>query len=273
MATVLLLLHWLSSSTAHAAPFLLHQHSVHAQVRSMLPDGIHEVAPVGASSGGPLLSFLLCSGQTISNRPNRTAGPPWLWGAPTLTLQRLSSNTQLFACRPRPKKEKARRNYRIAKQQKQIREERLIRRRQQLEIFKARQRLLMASEGREEFKTNEDNSQTGNQSKSLFSLDGPLFAAEQTTANNNSNAAQGIDSTAAARINYRLVGGTWRRARGQGKYVRMSGAQLAAAIFEGLPEEEVTAAVARAKRQDEGFMDLEAYDESGTEHTTLEGLN
>ena len=187
------------------------------------------------------------------------------------TLKGLSSNTGIYACRPRPKKEKAQRNYHIAKQQKQIREERLIRRRQQVEIFKARQRLLLASERSDESKSNEGKSQKWSKNAGLFSLDGPLFAPEQATT--NSNASAGLQSPLAARINYRLVGGTWRRARGQGKYVRLSGAQLAAAVFEGLPKEEVAAAVAKAKRQDEGFMDLEAYDESGTQHTTLEGLN
>ncbi|CDI86770.1 hypothetical protein, conserved [Eimeria praecox] len=216
MAAMLLLLHWLISSTAYAVPLLMPAQQLRTPIRPLPPQGTREAVPLVAS-GGFLLSFLLCSCPDVSNRASEAPWPPNLErssGGPH-THQWLDTSTRLFACRPRPKKEKAQRNYRIAKQQKRIREERLIRRRQQQDIFKAHQRLLLACKRR----------------------------------------------------------GTWRRARGQGKYVRLSGAQLAAAVFEGLPEEEVAAAVAKAKRQDEGFMDLEAYDESGTEHTTLEGLN
>lgn len=272
MAAMLLLLHWLISSTAYAVPLLMPAQQLRTPIRPLPPQGTREAVPLVAS-GGFLLSFLLCSCPDVSNRASEAPWPPNLErssGGPH-THQWLDTSTRLFACRPRPKKEKAQRNYRIAKQQKRIREERLIRRRQQQDIFKAHQRLLLACKRSEESNSSEDKCQKRPLTGDLFSLDGPLLAGEQATT--QGNASPGLQPPLTARINYRLVGGTWRRARGQGKYVRLSGAQLAAAVFEGLPEEEVAAAVAKAKRQDEGFMDLEAYDESGTEHTTLEGLN
>ncbi|CDJ27324.1 uncharacterized protein EMH_0030770 [Eimeria mitis] len=276
MAAVLLLLHWLTSSMAcAAAPLLL---SVQPPIRSLPPPaGITAITHFAEYSGGAALSFLLYSSPTASSRAT-PCPPSSLYRAPSARLERHCSNTQLFACRPRPKKEKARRNYRIAMQQKQKREERQLRRRQQLEIFKAHQRLLLASEGGTDSSSDEEKHQKQRQATaSLFSIDGPLLGggdAVRNNTNNNNSSIKGIPQyPLAARINYRLVGGTWRRAKGQAKYVKLSGAELAAAVFAGLPEEEVAAAVAKAKRQDEGFMDLEAYDESGTQHTTLEGLN
>ncbi|CDJ49333.1 hypothetical protein, conserved [Eimeria brunetti] len=189
--------------------------------------------------------------------------------------------------RPRPKKEKARMNYRIAQQQKRRRAERQQRRRQQQEILRAQQRLLQVSVVRgEEKKEAQDSSEEVQRTPSLFSVDGPLFAPDQAAAAAAAAAKASSSSSVRksllqgsfysplpARINYRLVGGTWRKAKGQTSQIRMTGAQLAAAVFEGLPEEDVATAIARAKRQDEGFMDLEEYDDSDTKHTCLEGIN
>ncbi|KAL8429267.1 hypothetical protein Efla_005544 [Eimeria flavescens] len=176
----------------------------------------------------------------------------------------------LFACRPKPKKEKALRNYRLAKQQQQRREERLAERRQQVEVLRARQQLASSAE-----------------SKASHSSSGPPAAGSSGLAAVSPGAA-GASAAApeaaiglphvwqgqqAARINYHLVGGTWRPAKGAKKYLRLTGPQIAAAVFQGLPEEEVAEALARAKRQDQGHMDLEAYEESETQLPTLEGLD
>ncbi|KAL8450368.1 hypothetical protein Emag_003214 [Eimeria magna] len=191
-----------------------------------------------------------------------------------LRIQHLSSEASspsaLFACRPRPKKEKAQRNYRLAKQQRERREERSAARRQQLEALRAREQLLSPAES----PTNAGSIPAS--STPLGSVQASLFESTASSAASAKEAVGGqlsmLQRHQAARINYRLVGGTWRRAKGRHKYVRLSGAQIAAAVFQGLPEEEVAAAVARAKRQDEGHMDLEAYEDSESQLPTLEGL-
>lgn len=129
--------------------------------------------------------------------------------------------------------------------------------------MKARQQLLSSSD------PNETNTSTNLTSKtSLFGTGGAPIAGEEA-----GGLHPALRGHLAARINYRLVGGTWRRARGTGKFVRLPGVQLAAAIFDGLPEEDVAAAIAKAKKQDAGQMDLEAYDESDAQLTTLEGIS
>ncbi|KAL8445081.1 hypothetical protein Emed_005881 [Eimeria media] len=179
-----------------------------------------------------------------------------------------SSPSALFACRPRPKKEKALRNYRLAKQQRERREERSAARRQQLEAIRAREQLLSPAENPRIAGISPASSSP------LGSVQASLFEATGSSAVSAREGGQlsMLQRHQAARINYRLVGGTWRRAKGRHKYVRLSGAQIAAAVFQGLPEEEVAAAVARAKRQDEGHMDLEAYEDSESQLPTLEGL-
>lgn len=226
-----------SSATA-SAPADAGVYSGHALVEA------HELAPQRA----PLLS---------------TRVPPTV-SPSSFFFQECTGGTALFACRRRPKKEKALRNYRLAKQQQHAREERAAQRRQQIEIMRARQLLPSSSE------INGTNTGTNSTTKtSLFGTGGASTPVEEAGAGLH----PALRGHLAARINYRLVGGTWRRATGAGKFVRIPGAQLAAAVFEGLPEEEVAAAIAKAKRQDAGHMDLEAYDESDAQLTTLEGIS
>ncbi|KAL8275331.1 hypothetical protein Esti_000780 [Eimeria stiedai] len=199
-----------------------------------------------------------------------------LWKVPTSPIRiqhhssKASSPSALFACRPKPKKEKAHRNYRLAEQQRERREERSAARRQQLEAVRARKQLLSPAEVPRNPASNHASSTP------LGSVQVSLFEATESSAASANEAAGAqlsmLQRHQATRINYRLVGGTWRRAKGRHKYVRLSGAQIAAAIFQGLPEEEVAAAIARAKRQDEGHMDLEAYEDSESRLPTLEGL-
>ncbi|OEH76856.1 hypothetical protein cyc_00261 [Cyclospora cayetanensis] len=177
---------------------------------------------------------------------------------------------------PRPKKEKAQRNYRIAREQKRRREERCLQRRQQLEILRARQQLLSNTTLTDApSRDREASAQTSSTSRkrSLFDTNSPAASSAEQGSAAGGAPISALRSPLAARLNYRLVGGTWRRAEGQTKFVRLSGAELAAAVFSDLPKEEVAAAVEKAKRQDEGHMDLEAYDDSETQHTTLEGLS
>ncbi|CDJ65005.1 hypothetical protein, conserved [Eimeria necatrix] len=269
MAVVVLLLHWISISMSYAVLHFAPAHSM--SVKSRIPSNSRIGRPGVAAAGNSCPSFL--ARGVCTNSCGACIGcwvPNFCLNAPLPTTQRgFVGRTHIFACRPRPKKEKARRNYQIAKQQKQVRQERLIQRRQQLELFRAQQRLLSLSETNTESKDLDETQVQTSETGGSFSSDG--FVATAGPAKRE--VPGGINSPLPARINYRLVGGTWRRARGQSKFVRLSGAQMAAAIFQGLPEDEVAAAVAKAKRQDEGFMDLEAYDDSDSQYATLEGMN
>lgn len=265
MAAVLLLLHWVLVSACHAAPLMLsslHQGSPHGLPLSC--------CAAYSRTGGRVSSFLTAQAYRGPSPPDFAFSSPILWISPPTTFPPRGppSGTLLLACRPRPKKEKALRNYRIAKQQQQSREERMAQRRQQLEVFKAQQQLVSFSEANGSHKNSEETAR-GTSRDGIFATHGASIAVEEAAA----GLPPGLRGHLAARINYRLVGGTWRRAKGTGRFIRLPGAQIATGVFCGLPAEEVSTAVAKAKRQDAGQMDLEAYDESDTQHTTLEGVS
>ncbi|KAL8436015.1 hypothetical protein ACSSS7_002060 [Eimeria intestinalis] len=274
MAAGLLFLHWTLAAACitSALAVSLGQAAVHKALANLTKPAATAAAPQHAAALYPF--FFMHAREPSVNTPFSSSSSLWKLSISPMKTQHLWGKTfapsTLFACRPRPKKQKALRNYRLAKQQRDRREERSAARRQQLEALRAREQLLSPTE------MPSNAASTPASSTPLGSVQARLFEATGSSAVAAKEAAGGqlsmLQRHQAARINYRLVGGTWRRAKGRHKYVRLSGAQIAAAVFQGLPEEEVAAAVARAKRQDEGHMDLETYEDTESQLPTLEGL-
>lgn len=268
MAAALLPVSWILFSAAHA--ILLRTFLVRALL-VILFSCCWEARARVAVDNNKALSFLTL--KPLQSRSqlllNLYLSSSWTASSRTPSFKRVTSGeTVLFACRPRPKKEKARRNYQIAREQKQKREERAIQRRQKVEVFRAQQQLLSFSEANGLSRGSGKTANSGGLAGCLLETDRASLATEQAAA----GLPPALQGHLASRVNYCLVGGTWRRATGAAKYVRLPGAELAAVVFRELPREEVADAVAKAKRQDAGYMDIEAYDDSDTQRATLEGV-
>lgn len=268
MATALLLVTWILFSAAHATLFRAFL------VRALLLTPFSccwEARAKVVVDNKKTLSFLNLKPLQLRPQllPNLYLSSSWT-AFPKIPQFKLvtSGEIAVYACRPRPKKEKARRNYRIAKEQKQKREERAVQRRRQLEVFRAQQQLLSVSGTNSFSQGSGKTANAGGLAESLLRTDRKSLTTEQAAA----GLPPALQGHLASRVNYCLVGGTWRRATGAAKYVRLPGAELAAVVFRGLPIEEVADAVAKAKRQDAGYMDIEAYDDADTQHATLEGV-